>query len=408
MTAVAAGTDGPVTDSDHAELKALLEARSPLARSLSDEETLAAGREYLGVLATGGWMLPAWPRDGGGRGASAAESATIRAIVRKYPAPDLYPFFVGLHMVGPTLLKFGNDRHRESWLRRIADGSDVWCQMFSEPGAGSDLANVSTRATRTDSGWSVSGQKVWTSRGAYADWGLCLTRTDPELPKHAGLTMFAVRMAAPGVTVRPLHQMNGDDHFSEVFLDDVEVSDDARIGDEGDGWKIAHAVLAYERSSIGGTTAGPRQASGRGKADGVRVPGWLRAVADAGQLDDPVRRDAALRVYIDAEVARLTSARAAARARSTGVPGPEGSGQKLRLAGSAQRRAYLLTRLAGADGLLTSHRGYDATVTAPSLSLRGGTDEIQRNIVAERVLGLPAEPRADRDVPWSISRRGMA
>jgi alkylation response protein AidB-like acyl-CoA dehydrogenase len=394
---------GPPDDDDFAELRAVLSELTATPTDAKDDH-LRPGRRYLGALAEGGWFVPTWPSGFGGRGADRAEAARIRTALRAYPAPDLYPFFVGLHMIGPTLLQHGNASQQERWLRRIADGSDIWCQMFSEPGAGSDLANVSTRAIRSEDGWTLDGQKVWTSRGAYADWGLCLARTDPEVPKHSGLSMFVVPMKGAGVTVRPLHQMNGDDHFSEVFLDDVSIGDENRVGEVGEGWQIALSVLAFERSSIASTQSGGPKPKNR--KSGPRVPAWLQSSADAGYLDDPVRRDQAIAVFIDSEVTRLTSARAAASARSGRRPGTEGSGQKLRLADSAKRRAYLLKDLLGAEGMLTTHRGHDAAMTAPSFSLRGGTDEIQRNIVAERVLGLPPEPRSDRDAPWSVSKRG--
>jgi alkylation response protein AidB-like acyl-CoA dehydrogenase len=391
------------SDDDYAELRAVLAELGDGATTGAGADHLDPGRRYLSALAEGGWFVPTWPAGAGGRGADRAEAARIRAVVRVHPAPDLYPFFVGLHMIGPTLLQHADASQQERWLKRIADGSDIWCQMFSEPGAGSDLANVSTRAVRTEDGWKLDGQKVWTSRGAYADWGLCLARTDPEVPKHAGLSMFVVPMKDAVVTVRPLIQMNGDDHFSEVFLDGVSIGEENRVGAVGEGWQVALSVLAFERSSIASTQASGSKPEGR--KSGPRVPAWLKSSSDAGHLDDPVRRDQAIAVFIDSEVTRLTSARAAASTRS-GRPGTDGSGQKLRLADSAKKRAYLLKDLLGAEGMLTTHRGHDAAMTAPSFSLRGGTDEIQRNIVAERVLGLPAEPRSDRDVPWSVSRRG--
>jgi len=411
MTASGRATDEDVAaqnrglDEDYADLKAVLAGLAASEPSTIDDEHLDPGRNYLGALAEGGWFVPTWPAGMGGRGADKAEAARIQSLTRAQPAPDLYPFFVGLHMIGPTLLQYGNQHQQARWLKRIADGRDIWCQMFSEPGAGSDLANVSTRAVRTEGGWRLDGQKVWTSRAAYADWGLCLARTDPDVVKHAGLSMFVVPMKSAGVTVRPLHQMNGDDHFSEVFLDSVEIGDENRLGEVGAGWQIALTVLAFERSSIAVSAS-----SGRGtrRDSGQRAPAWLRTSADAGLLDDPVRRDEAIAVFINAEVARLTSARAAAQAKKRRGPGTEGSGQKVRLANSAKQRAYLLKDLQGAEGMLTTHRGHDAAMTAPSLSLRGGTDEIQRNIIAERVLGLPPEPRSDRDVPWSVSKRGLA
>jgi alkylation response protein AidB-like acyl-CoA dehydrogenase len=318
------------------------------------------------------------------------------------PVPDLYPFFVGLRMVGPTLLAHGSRDQQERWLSSIASGDDVWCQMFSEPEAGSDLANVAMQARQDGQSWRLDGQKIWTSRGAYARWGLCLTRTDPTVPKHAGLTMFVVDMAAAGVDVRPLVQMNGDDHFSEVFLDNVMVSDDDRIGAVGDGWKIALTVLSLERASIG------ELGGGRQDAEPNRLPSWLQHLVELGALANPVVRDRAVQVYIQSQVNRWTSARAAAQARSGRGAGPEGSGQKLRTGALFKQRAYLVKGAFGATGMLTDHYGHDEFLTAPSMSLRGGTDEIQRNIVAERVLGLPADIRLDKDVPWTKSRAGKS
>jgi len=389
----------PELSDELAELTALLDG---LELPAEEPESLDAPRAYLRALAAGGWLVPSWPAEWGGRGADSRTAGRIRGLLRRRPAPDLYPFFVGVYMVGPTLLTYGDDGQRSRWLPPLIRGDEVWCQMFSEPGAGSDLANVSTRAERAQEGWRLRGQKVWTSRAAYADWGICLARTDPEVPKHDGLTMFAVRMDAPGMTVRPLRQMNGDEHFSEVFIDDVLIPDENRIGAVGEGWKVALGVLAHERSSIGAVA---------GKAAKSRkdvLPGWLRALSDSGVLADAVRRDQAMALYVEVEVTRLAGARSSARARATGKPGAEGSGHKIRVSDSRKRRAYLLTQMLGADGLFTDHRGYHELMTAPSHSIRGGTDEIQRNIVAERVLGLPAEPRLDRGVPWSVSRRGVS
>jgi alkylation response protein AidB-like acyl-CoA dehydrogenase len=386
---------------DFTELTALLEG---LEFDPSADDAVEAARSYLHALAEGGWLVSTWPERWGGRGADPSTARRIRSALGSRPAPDLYPFFVGIQMVGPTLLAYGDDAQLERWLPLLVRGDDLWCQMFSEPGAGSDLANVGTRAVRSGDGWRLDGQKVWTSRGAYANWGICLTRTDPEAPKHDGLTMFAVPMDSPGLEVRPLIQMNGDDHFSEVFINGVTVPDANRIGAVGAGWKVALSVLAHERSSIGGTSSRAQSKAGRSDP----APGWLRALSDAGQLADPVRQDQAIAVFIEAEVARLSAARSAALARAVGKPGHEGSGQKVRLSDSRKHRAYLIKDLAGAEGMLTRHRGHHDALTAPSHSIRGGTDEIQRNIVAERVLGLPSEPRTDRGVPWAVSRRGVS
>jgi alkylation response protein AidB-like acyl-CoA dehydrogenase len=367
----------------------------------ADADTLAAGRAYLAGLAPGGWMVPTWPKSYGGRTATPDEARDIRDVLRSFTSPDLYLFFVGLNMIGPTLLTHGTSEQCERWMPAIASGQEIWCQMFSEPEAGSDLANVATAARQAGEGWRINGQKVWTSRAHCANWGLCLARTDPELPKHQGLSMFAVPIEDPGITVRPLVQMNGDRHFSEVFLDNVRVSQAELIGAAGDGWKIAQTVLAHERSSIAG-------AGGRSRKGGPQttVPRWLRSMAESADPRDQGHLDAAIAAYVEAEVTRLTAARTAAYARAGRGPGPESSGQKLRVVASLKRRAWLAQELLGADGLLSGHAVHDEVLVAPSLSIRGGTDEIQRNIVAERVLKLPAEPRTDRDVLWSVSRRG--
>lgn len=357
-------------------------------------------RAYLRALAPGGWAVPSWPREFGGQNAPSDEVARVGRLLTEFPRPDLYPFMVGLFLVGPTVLTYGSAEQKHRWLASIAIGEDIWCQMLSEPGAGSDLANASTRARRDGDGWRLSGQKVWTSRGAYATRGMCLTRTEPNLPKHQGLTMFAVPMDAAGVDVRVLRQMNGDQHFSEVFLDDVYVADAERIGQVGEGWKITVTVLAHERSQMQG--GGSRTGA---PLDGA-LPTWLSELADSGALADQSLLDRAMRGYIDELLFHLTEERASANARTDNTPGPEWSGQKIRAAAGYRQRAELIKDAQGLGGMLTTTPGHIEYLTAPSMSIRGGTDEIQRNIIGERVLGLPQEPRVDRDIPWSQSHYG--
>ena len=270
--------------------------------------------------------------------------------------------------------------------------------MFSEPSAGSDLANVATRARRDGQHWVLTGQKVWTSRGAYSTWGMCLARTDPDMPKHRGLAVFAVRMDAPGVTVRMLRQMNGDQHFSEVFLADVRVGDADRIGEAGEGWAVALTALANERTGLkddGGLVPAP-----------CAAPAWLAELAADGALRDELLRDRAIGVYVDECVVQMMRARSAAEVKAGKRPGPEGSGQKLRAAAVFRRRAELIKDAQGLDGLLSTTAGNVEFLTAPSMSIRGGTDEIQRTIIGERILGLDREPRADHGKPWSQTRSG--
>tara|TARA_B100000446_G_scaffold15226_1_gene12994 strand:+ start:73 stop:1281 length:1209 start_codon:yes stop_codon:yes gene_type:complete len=380
-----------------AALDDLLDRRDPTGSSTvlgAGSDDLEAGRRFLGSLVDGGWMVPTWPSRHGGRDADAAEAALIETAMGGYAIADMYPYGVGLNLVGPVLLERGTPDQQDRWLRPIADGSEIWCQMFSEPDAGSDLANVGMRADRDGDEWVLNGSKVWTSRGAYARWGMCLARTDASLAKHRGLTMFAVEMSAPGVEVRPLVQINGDRHFTEVFVSDVRVPDADRVGDLGAGWGLTVETLAHERATIGG------RAFGGGDAEEVGLPSWLEEWRNAGRLDGPVERQAAMRSFVEHRVNQMATARAAALADGS-APGPEGSMAKLRSVAAFKSRAYLGKNLRGAAGMLSDSPGHLEFLTAPSMSIRGGTDEVQRNIVGERILGLPGEPRVDKGVAYS-------
>jgi alkylation response protein AidB-like acyl-CoA dehydrogenase len=353
-------------------------------------DDLDAGRRYLEALAGTGLAVPTWPREYGGLDATPAEVAIVRAELAAFAVPDLYPYLVALELVGPTLLTHGTPEQCGRWLPKIATGEEIWCQLFSEPGAGSDLAGLSARAIPDGDVWRVHGQKVWTSRGAYSRRGLLLARHDPSAPKHKGITAFGIGMHTAGVDVRPLRQMNGDAHFTEVFLDDALVPDADRIGAVGEGWRVALTCLSYERgaSTAGGTS-------------GLLDPGRLIDLARRrGRSNEPLIRDALAQLAIETKVMGYTARRARDTARA-GRPGPEGSGMKLR--GSKLFRDYtaLALELLGPEGTCDPHGELQTLfLTAPSLSIRGGTDEIQRNIVGERVLGLPEEPRVDRHAPF--------
>ena len=381
----------------HTALDALLERRDPGASGTvlgAGSDDLIVGRRFLETLVGGGWMVPTWPVRHGGRDADASEAARIDAAMGDYDVADLYPYGVGLNLVGPVLLDRGRPDQQDRWLRPIADGSEIWCQMFSEPDAGSDLANAGMRAERDGDEWVLNGSKVWTSRGAYARWGMCLARTDPLVAKHRGLTMFAVDMTAPGVEVRGLEQINGDRHFTEVFVTDVRVPDADRIGDLGAGWGLTVETLAHERATIGG------RAFGGGDNEAQGLPSWLEEWRSSGYLNDPVSRQRAVQALILYRVNQMTVGRAAVASGGGEVPGPAGSGAKLRSVAAFKARAYLGKDLTGAAGMLTSADGHLEFLTAPSMSIRGGTDEVQRNIVGERVLGLPGEPRVDKDAAY--------
>jgi alkylation response protein AidB-like acyl-CoA dehydrogenase len=364
---------------------------SPVVVMGAGSDDLETGRRYLATLAEVRLSAPRWPREYGGFGASAEQATVIAEERERFEAADLYPFMVGIGVVGPTIIDFGDASQKERWLPGILNGAEIWCQLFSEPDAGSDLANLATRSQRDGGVWRVTGQKVWSSRAHYADWGFLLARTDPDVPKHAGITAFAVRMRSPGVTVRPLRQMNGDDHFSEVFLDDALVDEVDRIGPAGAGWKVAVAALAHERGSLGGGW-------------GMVAPDDLVALAHrTGAAGDAVARNRLAGLIAEMEVSRLANVRARAAAQA-GRPGPEGSGAKLRGSLVTRHISQVAFDLLGIEATVAGGEWQTLFLTGPSFGIRGGTDEIQRNIVGERVLGLPPEPRADKDVPWRAQR----
>jgi alkylation response protein AidB-like acyl-CoA dehydrogenase len=322
--------------------------------------------------------------------------------------PGIRHFF-GLAMAGPTIVTNGSEEIRQRLLRRTFTGEDAWCQLFSEPGAGSDLAGLSTRAVRDGDEWVVNGQKVWNTLAHIADRGMLVARTDPEAPKHKGLTYFALDMHAPGVEVRPLRQITGEAEFNEVYLTDVRVPDADRIGDTGDGWRVSMTTLMNERTSIGGGGGAPPRGSGA-IAEAVRI--WQEEVTDKR----PAARDRLMQLWIEAETLRLTNIRAGQN-RQAGNPGPEGSIAKLKFAEVNMAIYELCVDLLGADALVgfdyEMRRAENLGLTGPAGSSRkmflraransieGGTSEIQRNILGERVLGLPGEPRVDKDLPWS-------
>jgi len=352
-------------------------------------DDLETGRRFLQTLAEGGMSVPRWPRHLGGLGATIEEAEIVAEELTAFEGPDLYPFLVGIGLVGPTLLEHGTEQQIGRWLPPIRSGEEIWCQLFSEPSAGSDLAGLSSRAVRDGEEWRVTGSKVWSSRAHYSQWGLLLARTDPTVPKHAGISAFGLDMRSPGVEVRPLRQMNGDTHFSEVFLDDVVVPDTDRIGPTGAGWKVAITTLAHERASIG---------AGWGSVTSAELAALAR---QRGADTDPAVRARLARVVADLEVSRLSNLRAKFAARAGRPPGPEGSGAKLRNSQVLRELSNLALDLEGAEGLTGASEWQTLFLTGPSFGIRGGTDEIQRNIVGERVLGLPPEPRVDKGRPFA-------
>jgi alkylation response protein AidB-like acyl-CoA dehydrogenase len=306
-------------------------------------------------------------------------------------------------MAAPTILRYGTPAQKRQWLPTLWTGEEIWCQLFSEPGAGSDLAAVATTAKREGEEWVVDGQKVWTSLAHDATWALLLVRTDQTAPKHRGLTYFVCDLRSPGVDVRPLRQATGEAEFNEVFLSGVRVPDANRLGDVGDGWRVTQATLMNERVAIGGAVA-PR---GSGSIAPL-VEAWnKRRSPEDGSLDD------LMRLWVNAEALRLTSARLGQQLEA-GAPGPEGSGVKLAFSTLAQQCSSMCLDILGADGLqyddwAMSRPDFSVPLDRPPAywylrnranSIEGGTSEVMRTIISERVLGLPAEAGPDRDTPW--------
>jgi alkylation response protein AidB-like acyl-CoA dehydrogenase len=384
------------------------ELRELVRAFLADHPTSTDRWEFLRARYDAGLAWVHYPVGYGGLGLAQALQPEVDRWFREAGAPDNRPSVnpIGLGMAAPTILAFGTEEQKDRFLRPLWTSEEVWCQLFSEPGAGSDLANVATRAVRDGDEWVVNGQKVWTSGAQNATFAILLARTDSGVPKHHGLTYFVCDMTAPGVEVRPLRQITGEAEFNEVFLTDVRITDAYRLGAVGEGWKVANATLNNERVSIG------KSAERESGMVGVVAGTWRKRP----ELRSPQLHDRLLCLWVDAEAARLTGARLRQKL-AQGQPGPEGSAMKLSFARIAQQLSGFELELLGEEGLHYSDwtlvrpdhvdfNGRDAGyryLRAKGNSIEGGTSEILRNIVAERVLGLPGEHRVDKDIPWKES-----
>jgi alkylation response protein AidB-like acyl-CoA dehydrogenase len=367
----------------------------------TDRHTFLRARFDAGLA----WI--AYPEGLGGLGASRALQPVVDAEFAAADAPDNEPLLIGigLGMAAPTILRHGTDAQRERFLRPLWIGEEVWCQLFSEPGAGSDLAALGTRAVSEDSGdWIVNGQKVWTSMAHEARWAILIARTDPDVPKHQGMTYFICDMTAPGVQVRPLRQITGEAEFNEVFLTNVRIPDAHRLGGVGEGWRVAQTTLMNERVAIGGGAV-PREAG----MIGIVAKAWR----ERPELRTPGLHDELMRLWVAAEAGRIAAQRLREQL-AVGQPGAEGSAVKYAYAGLNQQISGFELELLGEEGL----RYDDWTMRRPAIvdwderspgyrylrakgnSIEGGTTEILANIIAERVLGLPPEIRVDKDVAW--------
>jgi alkylation response protein AidB-like acyl-CoA dehydrogenase len=371
------------------EVRAWLDANLELPPAFGSlEEEVAWGRAWQAKLAADRWVGIHWPAAYGGRGASPVQVAIFNLEYARARAPQPVNR-VGINLAGPTLLAHGTDAQKDRWLARILTAEEIWCQLFSEPGAGSDLASLLTKATPTDDGWLLSGQKVWTSYAQVARWGICLARTDPDAPKHAGISYLVVDMTAPGVEVRPLRQITGESEFNEVFLDDVFVPRDHLVGEQGQGWAVANTTLAHERG-----TAFPFKEQ---VVHEVYLDELYALAHDAGLLDDPLLAERLAQVFVELRVLRLHNWRTLSRLARGIEPGPESSWVKLAWTDMTQHLSDAGLDVLQAAAPLWADAHHNPAggkwqrqwLWSKAASIAGGTSEIQRTIIGDRLLGLP-------------------
>jgi alkylation response protein AidB-like acyl-CoA dehydrogenase len=390
-----------------AEVRSFLDANAPLRKDPTenafpegrdDVEAVRIAKAWQAKLYDAGWACIAWPKEYGGRAASPVERVIWSQEVGRYVTPDGF-FVIGQGMCGPTLMAYASEEQKRELLPPLARGDAIWCQLFSEPVAGSDLAGIKTRAERDGDDWVLNGQKIWTSGAHYSDYGIIITRTDPDVPKHKGLTMFFIDMKSPGIEIRPIKQINGDRAFNEVFFTDVRVPDSQRLGAVGQGWQVSLVTLMNERLAVGGSLA-------------TRIEPFMELAAEAAIDGKPALANAAVRERIASWYAQLsglkyTGFRMVSALSRGQTPGPEASISKVVVARMNQDMASFALDLQSQGGILDSaqlsamsNQFQRQFMRSPANRIEGGSDEILRNIIAERVLGLPSDIRVDKDKPF--------
>ena len=386
------------------QVRAWLEANAPtsVAKStdpLEDDTDMKASRAWQRRKAEAGYACITWPKEWGGGGGASWQSVIFGQEEAKFPHPG-NPFAIGLGMCVPTVMTVGNQADKERFVRPAVLGEEIWCQLFSEPSGGSDAAAARTRAILTGDTWTINGQKVWTSGAHYSDFGLLLARTDPDVPKHKGLTMFWIDMKAPGVEVRPIHQMSGASNFNEVYFTDLKIKDSQRVGGVGEGWRVALVTLMNERLSVGGG------GSGSGHARVLKLASDISTLTGLGVKDNALREKIA-DWFVQAEGLKYTTFRTMTALSRGQTPGPESSIGKVVSASLMQDMANTALELEDQFGIINDPEMaplaaafQSALMSAPGMRIAGGTDEILRNIIAERVLGLPQDVRLDKDVAF--------
>jgi alkylation response protein AidB-like acyl-CoA dehydrogenase len=382
-----AGTSGAADDA-----RAWVDANVPQAwrdaaaggRPIREVRTFAEYEAWYPTFAASGYVVPTWPKEYGGLDVDVATAREIEAVLSPYGLGRLNP--LGLNLCAPALFAHGTEEQRLRFLPRIVDNTEKWCQLFSEPGAGSDLASLATRAMHDGDGWVLTGQKVWTTWAHVSDWAVCLARTDPDVPKRNGITYFLLDLHASGVTVRPLRHITGEVDFNEVFLDEVRVPDFQRVGGEGDGWRVAGATLSGERQMVSGAGSGGVDRIGGSGADSL-----LRA-----PITDPVMRQRVVALWAEEQIRSWTNRRLRG--------GPLTSIGKVHQGELNQRIQLAAVDLVGAHAMAWDGDGLDRTVKGMLRSrantIEGGTTEVNKNVIGERLLGLPREPDPYSKTPW--------
>ena len=397
-----------VSESDDAEIRRraedFLRGEVPAGwPELAPDELIPVAKRFQAALHDAGLAGITWPAEYGGQGGTAAQERAFREQAGGYELPT-GPFVIGMGMCGPTLLDLGTEVQKNRYVRPLLRGEEIWCQLFSEPGAGSDVASLQTRAVRDGGEWVISGQKVWTSGAQHADFGAVLARTDPDVPKHAGLTMFVIDMHAAGVAVRPLRDMTGGAPFNEVYFDEVRLPADAVLGEVGQGWAAAVTMLGHERVSLGGSVRRRDEPLGSANLAGIARAKGISA--------DPSVRAGLAALHAKERALALFNTRLSQEAAAGAPPGARGSVAKLAGATLLWDALHAAGEIAGTDAVAwdpedaAAEELSTAINSVPASSIAGGTNQVQRNIIGDRLLGLPKEPQVDKDVPFRELRVG--
>jgi alkylation response protein AidB-like acyl-CoA dehydrogenase len=390
--------DSPEETAWREDCRSWLEEHAPVAvgeRPARDLEIgggdyLDRAKRWQATKFEAGFARITWEPEFGGRNGTTMQQIIFGQEEAKFPLPT-EAFIIGLGMIAPTLRAVGTDEQKQRYLTKLLRGDEIWCQLFSEPGAGSDVASLSMTATRDGDEWLLNGQKVWTSGAQYSDYGEVICRTSPDAEKHKGITAFIVDMKAPGITIKPLKQMNGGANFNEVFFDDARVPHERVLGDVNEGWTVAITTLMNERVAIG---------SGGGGGGRASVHDVIGLARERGANTDARVRQQLAGLYTKTRISRFLSMRTLTAASQGKIPGPEGSIGKLFGARLITELGELTMSLGGADAVAGDIRLAQTLLMAPASHIAGGSDEVMKNIIGERVLGLPGEPRPDKGVAW--------